>query len=113
MRRRRIQYRQYDLTVSEATVALGVERQRLRAVAGLDDTRPLELQLLAIATYPDCIGAVVEQAGFDTWPVSFEAFLDLPEKLVADWEAAVYDLNPHWYPSKRAGDEETAKANDS
>jgi len=31
--------------------------------------------------------------------------------LVAEWEAAVYDLNPHWYPSARAGGEETAKAN--
>ena len=109
MKRRRVQYRQFDLTVSEATVAIGVERQRLRTVAGLDDTRPLEIQLLSIATYPDLMAAVVEQAGFDTWPVSFDEFMELPEQLVYQWEQAVYDLNPHWYPSKKAGDEEKAK----
>lgn len=65
------------------------------------DASPIELfaaELLRTQLYPNLVAAVVEQTGFEKWPVTYEEFMELPEPLGLAWERAVGDLNPHWAP---------------
>jgi len=55
-------------------------------------------QILRTELYPSLVAAVVEQEGFDRWPITFEAFSALPEELGVKWEAAVGELHPAWRP---------------
>lgn len=111
------------LIVSEASVVAGIRRgvlkgeaSRLSAQAGLmdmdEDDTDLALFLLRSFTYPDLITATVEADGIE-WPLSFEAFCELPERLVDVWEHAVYRLNPHWRPSLAMPEEVKKKATTS
>ena len=52
---------------------------------------------LRVSSYPDCMAATLKAEGI-TWPIAFEDFIKLPEQFVIKWEAAVYELNPHWLP---------------
>jgi hypothetical protein len=46
--------------------------------------------------YPDVMAATIANTGFDHWPLSFDEFMDLPERLFGEWTQAVSALNPHW-----------------
>lgn len=106
LRRKLVHWRGYRVVVSEASVMMGLERQRLVTEAKLDEL-PVELQLLAVSSYPDCISCVIEHQGFEEWPVSFEVWgNEIPNKFVKQWEDAVYELNPHWLPQLSATKEQ-------
>lgn len=64
--------------------------------------------LLARVVYPDLVACVVEAKGLDVSELDVAAFSELPDSLVDAWEAAVYELNPHWLPSASADEEEQA-----
>jgi hypothetical protein len=87
------------LTVSEATVLIGMRRTRLR----LDGERAIEpdddRRLLRVYSYPDVCSAVSASDGLPfSWPPDFETFLKLPDGLLVKLEEAIYRLNPHWLP---------------
>lgn len=91
--------------VGEASVSAGLLRQNLMKDARQADGYGLDKLLLYQLTYPDVVAAVVRHSGFKTWPVSFEAWLSLPEAFVDKWTDATYQHNPHWLPPKQALDE--------
>ncbi len=84
------------VTVGEATVQTGIRRQQLAREARANAPADFEHQLLRLLVYPDLIAATVDTAGFDSWPIPFDDYLQLPEQFAYDWEQAVYSLNPHW-----------------
>lgn len=103
----------YDvqLTVSEATVLVGMRRTRLKLAGdkaekerAKDGGYDADRHLLRATIYPDLIAATVEAQGLE-WPLEFEDFLGLPEQLWAVWEQAVYRLNPHWLPNQEQSGE--------
>lgn len=103
--------KEYFLKISRATARQGIlrsylrEQQRTRFLDEKGDlsTPTLEILtqvLLLVMTYPDLIASVVEQKGFDPWPVVADDFEQLPEEFVGLWEDISYRLNPHWVPTK-------------
>lgn len=105
------------LVVTQATGRLGMYRSLLRdqAAADIVKDRPLydptpetvedvtkddllvaSDEILHLHFYPCMIAATIEHAGFDTWPISYERYANLPEPLLIEWEFAVFSLNPHW-----------------
>jgi hypothetical protein len=88
----------YRVTVSEATVAMGFRRSQLRTAAAREAV-DFEERILGELTYPDLVAATLAVEGLP-WPLDFASFLALPEQLLTPWEAAVYDLNPHWLPTE-------------
>jgi len=106
-----------ELTVTEATVLVGMRRTRLKlqgdAIEKEDvgkGTYDSDRHLLRVTIYPDLVAATIDAHGLPSWPLAFEDFLNLPEALWVQWEDAVYDLNPHWLPSEAKTPEEK-KAN--
>ena len=100
MKTEKIELGKYKITVAEATTLMGMRRTMLR-LDGAEKSKDIDddaLRILQSITYPDLIATVTENKGFTEWPISFEAFLDLPERLTGKWEDAVYRLNPHWLP---------------
>lgn len=93
--------KQLWVTVSEATVAIGIKRQNLLRQARAEAPASFDEQLLRLLVYPDLIAATVDARGFDDWPISFDDYLALPEQFAYEWERAVYALNPHWIPEKK------------
>jgi hypothetical protein len=93
------------VVVSQATTLSGMRRTRLQIEGRDAQEEDVDRRLLRLYTYPDVIAATVEVEGLD-WPLDFETFLGLPDALVAQWEQAVYDLNPHWLPRPAATPEE-------
>jgi len=102
-----IEYGGYKVVVAEATTLQGMRRTtwRIQNAKKYEDSPDDDVKILSFFTYPDLMAAVVDTEGFELWPISFDLFLNLPERLVALWEKAVYRLNPHWEP----GDEEEEK----
>ena len=102
MKQREIVYQEDEwdvhLVVTEATVLHGIVRTRLRIEGRGVEDRDLDSRLLLMYTYPDLIAATVSAEGV-SWPLEFDDFLALPERLVIQWEQAVYELNAHWLPS--------------
>ena len=97
---------EHVVTVSEATVLAGMRRGRLRLEArniarGEGDVDRALLRYV----YADLIAGATTGEGFETWPPDFEEFIQLPEAFVAEWEAAVYELNPHWRAQPATADE--------
>lgn len=88
------------LTVSEATVLIGLKRTRLKLEQDKIEEPDPDRRLLRVITYPDLMAATVEADGFKAWPVTFDEFIELPEPLAIHWEEAVYRLNPHWLPPR-------------
>lgn len=113
-----VEYRDDDLTVrlvvARANIQAGMTRTRLQVVSDAQPDEDQDVQLLRRFTYPDVIAATVEAEGIP-WPLSFEDYLALPERLGVMWEQAVYDLNPHWVPGweERAEAEKKASATPS
>lgn len=86
------------LSISQATVLMGMKRSRLKR-EGIDAAdEDIDRHLLRIFTYPDLSAATVAIEGLPDF--DFEAFLLLPDSLIARWEDAVYRLNPHWLPTE-------------
>lgn len=86
------------LCISQATVLMGMKRSRLKR-EGIDaGEEDVDRHLLRIFTYPDLSAATVVIEGLSDF--DFEAFLLLPDSLIAQWEDAVYRLNPHWLPTE-------------
>lgn len=88
-----------ELTVTEATVLIGIKRTRLKAEGLEVNEEDIDRRLLRMFTYPDLMAATVEAAGIP-WPLDFEDFLALPDRLVSQWERLLYQLNPHWLPPR-------------
>jgi len=111
------------LEVREATALTGMKRALLRgradaylqALSGESDEESsaennsaldvMAATLMARVVYPDLVACVVSAEGLDVATLDIAGFCDLPDSLVDAWEAAVYDLNPHWLP--RSDEEET------
>jgi len=61
-------------------------------------------RMTLLQTYPDClaVASVVNHKGAKKKLVledlSVEAFMELPEALVIEWEQAALKCNPHWIP---------------
>lgn len=90
----------HSLTIVEATTLMGIRRSILQeemAQQVKQDDDPALIYLKRIA-YPDLVSAVGESQGFEHWPPSFAKFIQLPDRLVSQWEKAVYEINPHWQP---------------
>lgn len=100
-----IEFGDYKLTISEATVLVGMRRVRLRVEGDKAGDTDSDMRILRMLVYPDLIAPVVEQSGFEVWPVPFEDFLNLPEEIAIKWEDAVYKLNPHWQLSSSEPEE--------
>lgn len=84
-----------SLTISEATILIGMKRARLRVEGARVEDEDPDIHLARSFYYPDLVAPVVDSVGID-WPPDFETFIELPDDLAAQWEAAVYRLNPHW-----------------
>jgi len=93
------------LVVARANMQAGMCRTRLQLLAESADDDNEDIKLLRRFSYPDVIAATVDVEGIP-WPLSFEDYVQLPERLGLLWERAVYDLNPSWLP----GWEERAEA---
>lgn len=104
METRTIEHGDIKLTVSQATVLIGMKRTRLKLEAQQAEETDPDRHILRLLTFPDVISATVQAEGLE-WPLDFETFLGLPDSLEGKWEEAVYDLNPHWLP----GYDETAE----
>lgn len=96
----KVSYGELSVILSEASTLIGMRHTRLKAEAdewlkkAIDDQIDIDHRIVALFLYPDLIAPVVEFGGF-TLP-TLDEFLELPEQFVADWEKAVYELNPHW-----------------
>jgi hypothetical protein len=99
-----VEYGDYKITVGEATTLMGMRRTtwRLQNNEKYKDSPDEAVKILSFFTYPDLMAVVTDTEGFDLWPISFELFLELPDRLVGLWEEAVYRLNPHWQPGNEA-----------
>lgn len=97
------------ITVAPATVLIGMRRTRLQVEGRSAEESDPDRALLHLYTYPDLIAATVEAEGIP-WPISFDDFLTLPDQLAAQWENAVYELNPHWLPGGGEPAEEKKEA---
>jgi hypothetical protein len=80
------------------TLLIDTARQEERARGELQegDLNELSRRILHTIVYPALIAATIEHEGFETWPLPFDQFIELPEPLEAAWEEAAYALNPHW-----------------
>jgi hypothetical protein len=118
----------FKATVATATILIGMKRSMLkndmRKIIGPE--KPfLDLSdedYVRLFIYPDIIVATVEFEGkymdgevwksFE-WPMSFETFLTLPEAPAAQWQNAIYELNPHWLPAPENTSEQKKKEKNS
>jgi hypothetical protein len=99
MQTRTIEHQDIKLTVSEATTLIGMKRTRLKVEASKAGETDVDRHLLRLYPYADLVAATIQAEGLP-WPLDFESFLALPEQLVAKWEEAAYELNPHWLPQQ-------------
>jgi hypothetical protein len=77
------------VTVSPANGIMGMRRHRVRyEQSRIEDNDP-DSRLLRLTTYPDMIACADIQPDFAT-------FAAMPDVFLAQWEAACYELNPHW-----------------
>lgn len=87
------------VTVGDVDSSNGNRPELLNLMAG---------SLAARILYPDLLACVRESEGLDTDALTVDAFLELPDRLVNAWEAAVYELNPQWLPGDRGSAESEA-----
>lgn len=106
-----LEEQQIRLTIMRATALIGMQRS-IQIMRGMDEVKenPDEaVRVLRTVTYPDLISCTVAAEGLE-WPITFEAFLQLPDELVGKWETVVYEVNPHWNPAGTAVEEQEKKA---
>lgn len=105
MKTKEIQFEQdgfkASVVVAEANVLRGTKRTRLRIDGSNSEEKDRDRQIVRLFIYPDLLAAAVtiDINGAEGDP-PFDDFLNLPELLVAQWEDAVYALNPHWLPNE-------------
>lgn len=131
-----VRYRddEYDvaLKVKTASIAMGVKRSALlqaqhmilremdplETVDGVDRVRPeiFPEWTLRTITYPACVaGTTAVRFGensktFDHTKMTVEEFMELPERLVVEWQRNILELNPHWEPAYYRDEEEEVAA---
>ena len=91
---------------------MGLYRQKLMIEAGLIEDADRDRLFLRRFTYPDLIASVVSWRGFDHWPLTFDDYLALPERLGYEWEMACYEANPHWLPAATRKEEQERQTAD-
>lgn len=102
-------YQGITLEIGPATALMGMERSLLKAEANAIEGESRPAQVLHRYLYPDLAACVVQAEGLP-WPISFEEFSQLPDELVARWERACYQANPHWEPGYQSEEEAEKKA---
>jgi hypothetical protein len=86
----KITYEHLSVTVSQANGIMGMRRHRLRYEQSLIvDTDP-DSRRVRLGDYPEMVACADIQPDFD-------AFAAMPDAFLSKWEAAVKELNPHWY----------------
>ncbi len=94
-----------QLVLSTATAEIGIYhtiladhaiQEEKASVEVLGDLKSISRRVLHTVLYPAMIACVINQSGFDHWPISFEEFCQVPESLEVPWEEMAYRLNPHW-----------------
>ena len=110
-----------SLTIGRANVLMAARKsvllfeadKMIKAAKEAETPLPPEISLLRSFTYPDDISALLKSEGKLTVcgadgnpkiidfskPITFEDFCLLPSEILLEWEKAVYELNPHWYPT--------------
>lgn len=77
------------VTVYPANGVMGMRRHRIRwEQSKIDDSDP-DSRLLRLTSYPDMV-ACADRV------IPFDEFAALPDAFLGQWEAACYELNPHW-----------------
>lgn len=80
---------EHTVTVRPADGIAGMRRHRIRyEQSQIKDDDP-DSRLLRLTTYPDMVACADEV-------VPFALFAALPDAFLSQWEAACYELNPHW-----------------
>lgn len=85
-----------SVIVRRATVRMGAVRNRLQLEAMATKGEAFEDAWMRRFLYPAIVAGTVQAEGFDTWPISFDEFLDLDEQFAQEWGEAIFELNPHW-----------------
>lgn len=88
--------KEFSVTVRRATVRMGAVRNRLQLEAMATKGEAFEDAWMRRFLYPAIVAGTVQAEGFDTWPISFDEFLDLDEQFAQEWGEAIFKLNPHW-----------------
>ena len=107
LKRKTVEWGEVRIVVQEASGLMGMRRQLLRNLAFMPDPQKKgaykaadddeALATLRLVVYPDYTAAIVESAGLPD-PLTFEAFVELPEALINALGMAVYQVNPAWSP---------------
>ena len=107
LKRKTVEWGEVRIVVQEASGLIGMRRQLLRNQAFAPDPKkkgafkPADddeaLQTLRLVVYPDYTACIVESEGLPD-PLTFEAFVELPEELLNALGMAVYQVNPAWSP---------------
>ena len=77
------------VTVYPATGVMGMRRHRIRYEQSKIEDADQDSRLLRLTSYPDMV-ACADRV------IPFDEFASLPDAFLAQWEAATYELNPHW-----------------
>jgi len=81
---------EHTVTVYPATGIMGMRRHRLRyEQSKIEDSDP-DSRLLRLTSYPDLVACSDRVMPFDE-------FAAMPDAFLVEWEAAVQELNPHWF----------------
>ena len=107
LKRATVEWGEVRLVVQEADGLMGMRRQMMRQRAFAPDPKKKGgMQLadedeavatLRLVVFPDYVACLVESQGLPD-PLTFEAFVGLPEELLNAWGMAVYQVNPAWNP---------------
>lgn len=113
METRTIEQGDVRIVVQAADAEMGMNRSLIREEGRreTEEEQSTARRILRIYTYPDLIATTIEAEGIP-WPLDFETFLRLPDRLVAEWEEKVYELHPHWLPktAEQAAEDAEKKA---
>jgi hypothetical protein len=85
------------ITVREATALDGMRRQIMRGNAIKAADTDEAVAIMRLIAFPDLTCCLVQNLSNGLpEPLTFEAFCDLPNGLVDEWNAAAYTLNPQF-----------------
>jgi hypothetical protein len=101
------------LDIVEANGRMGMTRSVLRYNSKPAEGESEADKVLRVITYPDLVASVLSGSGtltvfdandaeivvdFSKMPIPLEQFCLLPDRLLAAWEEATYQMNSHWSP---------------
>lgn len=110
-----VEYGDIKIHVVEANGVMGMRRAVL-AYHGVEANKAEPnadpaLQIWRASHYPNLVSAVASAEGklvvydekgdelevdLSNWPPSLEQCMLMPDRLIAGWETAVFEMNPHW-----------------